>query len=306
MTPHPHARHRAEHGSAALELVVLTPALLAVLLLVLAAGRLTTAAGQVDAAARDAARAASLARTLPAAQTAAQHTATADLTGTGLHCQDSTVIVRGDYTAGPGVPASVTVTVGCTVDLHDLALPGLPGTKTLSSTYTAVLDTYRGPPRRHPVTGRLGRRHRPRGDTGSLTLFAAVMVLALLVVAGLVVDGAATLTATRRANHLAEQAARAGARAADTTALHTGAVRLDPTPARAAALAYLHAASPATGTTAGTAPYDITVTVGPDAVTVALRTTTATAFLGLLGIHTLPVTGQGRASLLAGISQEQP
>ena len=144
MTPHPRTRHRAERGSAALELVVLTPALLAVLLLVLAAGRTTTAAGQVDAAARDAARAASLARTLPAAQTAAQTTATADLTGTGLHCQDTTVTVRGDYTAGPGVPASVTVTVGCTVDLHDLALPGLPGTKTLSATYTAVLDTYRG------------------------------------------------------------------------------------------------------------------------------------------------------------------
>ena len=131
------------------------------------------------------------------------------------------------------------------------------------------------------------------------------MVLALLVVAGLVVDGGATLTATRRANHLAEQAARAGAQAADTTALHTGAVRLDPTPARAAALAYLHAARPARAPR-GTAPYDVTVTVGPDAVTVALRTTTSTAFLGLLGIHTLPVTGQGRASLLAGITQEQP
>ena len=51
--------------------------------------------------------------------------------------------MHGTYTTGPGVPASVTVTVGCTVDLHDLALPGLPGTKTLSSTYTAVLDTYR-------------------------------------------------------------------------------------------------------------------------------------------------------------------
>ena len=155
------------------------------------------------------------------------------------------------------------------------------------------------------MTGRPGRRRRPGGDDGSLTLFAAVMVLALLVVAGLVVDGGATLTATRRANHLAEQAARAGAQAADTTALHTGAVRLDPAPARAAALAYLDAARPAAGTTAGTAPYDVTVTVGPDAVTVALRTTTSTAFLGLLGIHTLPVTGQGRASLLAGVTQAE-
>ena len=136
------------------------------------------------------------------------------------------------------------------------------------------------------MTGRPGRRHRPRGDDGSLTLFAVVVVFALLVVAGLVVDGGATLTATRRANHLAEQAARAGAQAADTTALHTGAVRLDPTPARAAALAYLHAA--ARPGTRGTAPYDVTVTVGPDAVTVALHTTTTTAFLGLLGIHTLP------------------
>ena len=87
--------------------------------------------------------------------------------------------------------------------------------------------------------------------------------------AGLVVDGGAQLTATRRANHLAEQAARAGAQAADTAALHTGAVRLDadPRPDRRAGL-------PAGGARPGppTAPYDVTVTVGADTVTVALHT----------------------------------
>ena len=150
---------------------------------------------------------------------------------------------------------------------------------------------------RAPVHGR-----RPRGDDGSLTLFAVVAVFGLLAMAGLVVDGGAKLTATRRANHLAEQAARAGAQAADTAALHTGAVRLDPTPARTAALAYLQAA-PAQPPTA---PYDVTVTVGADTVTVALHTRTTTAFLGLLGIRTLPVTGQGQARLLRGITQEQP
>ena len=50
------ARGRADSGNAALELVVLAPVLLALLGLVIAAGRTSVAQGSVDAAARDAAR----------------------------------------------------------------------------------------------------------------------------------------------------------------------------------------------------------------------------------------------------------
>jgi Flp pilus assembly protein TadG len=142
----PTARHRrpTDSGSTALELVVLTPALLALLLLIVAAGRVTTATGLVDAATRDAARAASLERSLPVAAAAARSTAAASLAGQDVRCRDLTVEVNGDYAAPVGVPAMVHVRVRCTVDLSDVALPGLPGAKTMSVNYTSVLDRYRG------------------------------------------------------------------------------------------------------------------------------------------------------------------
>jgi len=137
-------RRPPDSGSAALELVVLTPALLALLLLIVAAGRVTTATGLVDAATRDAARAASLERSLPVAATAARSTAAASLAGQDVPCRHLTVEVNGNYATPVGVPAMVHVRVGCTVDLSDVALPGLPGAKTMNASYTSVLDRYRG------------------------------------------------------------------------------------------------------------------------------------------------------------------
>ena len=56
-----------DRGSASLELVLLTPVLLALLLLVVTAGRYGAARSDVDAAGRDAAAPASLERSVPAA-----------------------------------------------------------------------------------------------------------------------------------------------------------------------------------------------------------------------------------------------
>jgi Flp pilus assembly protein TadG len=135
---------RESRGSAALELVVLAPALLALVLLVVAAGRVATAGGQVDGAARDAARAASLQRSLVTAREAARDTAAASLADQRVTCAAMTVRVHGSFAASPGTPGAVRVDVGCTVALGDVGLPGLPGEKTLTADYTAVLDTYRG------------------------------------------------------------------------------------------------------------------------------------------------------------------
>jgi len=131
-------------GSATLELVVLAPALLALLLLVVAAGRVAATRGQVDGAARDAARTASLERTASSAEAAARDTAAASLTAQHVTCRSMTVRVVGSFAAPAGAPAAVRVTVGCTVALGDVGLPGLPGAKTLTADYTAVLDTYSG------------------------------------------------------------------------------------------------------------------------------------------------------------------
>jgi len=46
-------------------------------------------------------------------------------------------------TAPLGDPASVTVTASCTVSMADLAVPGLPGARTLSGQAVSPIDRYR-------------------------------------------------------------------------------------------------------------------------------------------------------------------
>src|SRR5690606_5351278 len=56
----PLTRVRSERGSMAVELVILAPLLMAFVMLIVLVGRFVTVQGDIDAAARDAARAASL------------------------------------------------------------------------------------------------------------------------------------------------------------------------------------------------------------------------------------------------------
>jgi Flp pilus assembly protein TadG len=133
-------------GSVALEAAVLTPALLAVGLLIVAAGRIAVAHTRVEAAAASAARAASLARTLPTGITAARSEAAASLATDHITCSTTSVQVHGNYGAPVGTPASVTVRVTCTAPLADLALPGVPGQRTVSAVATSPLDSWRGRP----------------------------------------------------------------------------------------------------------------------------------------------------------------
>jgi len=143
-TPDAESCHGAEAGSAALELVILAPVLLALLALVIAAGRMSIAQSSVDAAARDAARQASISLTPAAAQAAGQASARAALRLDGLDCIPLVLINVSQFvTTPPGEPASVTATVRCTVPLSDLALPGLPGSAKLQAEFTSPLDIYR-------------------------------------------------------------------------------------------------------------------------------------------------------------------
>jgi hypothetical protein len=139
---------RADEGSAALELVVLAPVLLVLLALVIAAGRTSIAQSSVDAAARDAARQASLSLSPGAAQQAGQASAMQALQDDGLGCVTEKVTVdTGGADSGfglsPGTPAAVSATVWCKVALSDLFLPGLPGFHMMTSTFTSPLDVYR-------------------------------------------------------------------------------------------------------------------------------------------------------------------
>lgn len=135
---------RRDRGSAALELVILAPVLLALLGLVIAAGRTTIAQGSVDAAARDAARQASIALTPGQAQANAQASARSALRQDGLDCVPQVSVNVSQFTAVPaGQPAQVTALVRCAVPLADLTLPGLPGSVELQASFTSPLDVYR-------------------------------------------------------------------------------------------------------------------------------------------------------------------
>lgn len=137
-------RAGSDTGSATLELVVIVPALLLLIGMIVVAGRVSLSGGGVDQAAAAAARQASISRDATTARSSAHQAATAALTQQGLRCTGVTVAIgAGGFTAPVGTPAQVSATVTCRVTLSDLAIPGLPGTRTVTATAYAPLDTYR-------------------------------------------------------------------------------------------------------------------------------------------------------------------
>jgi Flp pilus assembly protein TadG len=120
----------------AVELALLTVPLVMILLLVAALGRFSDARTQVTEAARDAAREASTYLTPSQADSQADQIARSELTGI---CANA-AITTDTSQLRPG--GQVTVTVACPVPLGDLVLLHLPGTKTISASSVAVVDTY--------------------------------------------------------------------------------------------------------------------------------------------------------------------
>jgi Flp pilus assembly protein TadG len=138
-----HAWAGGQDGDAALELVIIAPILIFLLLFVVAAGRTASANGAVAAAAHDAARQASIARTPGAAQTAALASAQAALSQDGLDCAPAVTVNTAGFGVPVGQPAQVSATVTCTVPLGDLIVPGIPGSRTLQAVFTSPLDPFR-------------------------------------------------------------------------------------------------------------------------------------------------------------------
>lgn len=129
-----------------------------------------------------------------------------------------------------------------------------------------------------------------------MTAFVVVFTLALLLLAGLVLDGGLTLAARVRAIDEAQAAARAGAQALDLAAYRqSGQVSLDPARATRAAQDYLAAAGAAG-----------TVTVSADRVRVTVSLTQRMQILSLAGIRTMTVTGTGAARAAHGVSRDEP
>lgn len=134
---------------------------------------------------------------------------------------------------------------------------------------------------------------RPDGERGSLTLMLAVLLVALLALAGLVIDGGRKLNQSASAYAIAQEAARAGAGMVDRSAAYrSGTFRVDEGQALAAARAYLAGAGYSGAVTAdGTQRIRVTVTV-----------TEPTLVLSLIGIDTMTSTGSAVASLVTGVT----
>ncbi|KQY55744.1 hypothetical protein ASD11_14625 [Aeromicrobium sp. Root495] len=123
-----------------------------------------------------------------------------------------------------------------------------------------------------------------RRQQGSATLWMIFMSIAILAVAGLVIDGGYTLAAKREAARVAEQSARVGADQLDTDSLRTGGSDLVPSEARAAAHRYAAAA----GLTAA-------VRVRGDEVTVVVTSRTKSVILGAFGVSGYTVHSEATA-----------
>lgn len=133
-----------QRGSIAIELAILTPAIILFFAVMVVAGRITLARQAAEAAAFDAARTASLARTASTAQAQAASAALTSFQSQGIECVSLTVQVNTDeFGIEPPAPAVVSVSVSCDVQLADVALPGIPGSATLTGQFTSPLDRYR-------------------------------------------------------------------------------------------------------------------------------------------------------------------
>jgi Flp pilus assembly protein TadG len=123
-----------------------------------------------------------------------------------------------------------------------------------------------------------------RGEWGVSTLFVVLFAVAMLGVAGLVIDGGYALGAKREAMNEAEQAARIGADALDQGSLRSGVTSVNSGEAVAAASSYLNRVG-ATGS----------VSVDGGEVTVVVASQQKTTILSAVGVTRLPVKATATA-----------
>ncbi|WP_410810411.1 TadE/TadG family type IV pilus assembly protein [Micromonospora sp. 067-2] len=148
----------AERGSVSIEVAVLAPAFIALMVLAGVAGRSAVAAEALEAAAHDAARAASISRDSKTARIAAREAAVQQLNWRGLACANALEPAFSGSVAGKpssfdaafrspvGQDATVSVRITCVVSFRDLSLdvvPGMPTGNEISAVFTSPLDRYR-------------------------------------------------------------------------------------------------------------------------------------------------------------------
>jgi Flp pilus assembly protein TadG len=137
------------------------------------------------------------------------------------------------------------------------------------------------------------------GDRGSITLMLLALFVALIALAGIVIDGGAKLNQAENANAIAQEAARAGAGMVNqANAYANGTFTVDPAQAVAAAQDYL-----ASNDYDAANGYTTTVaTVGTESIRVTVTVTSRTHVLSIIGIDTMTSSGSATASLVTGVT----
>ena len=133
-------RIRGDEGQAIAELVIVAPVLLLVIVVMVALGRIDSAQGDVESAARAGVQAAVVQANAANAQSAAATAVTSTLAGAGLTCPAPQITTDTSHFVAGG---TVSVRVTCVTSLADVSVPGLPGSKALSATAVAPIDEFR-------------------------------------------------------------------------------------------------------------------------------------------------------------------
>jgi Flp pilus assembly protein TadG len=134
-------RKRGQRGTMALEMVILAPVLLLLFMFLLACGRYFQTSSLLESAARDGARSASQARSLPEAQARVDQAVTSTMSQAIKSCKTT---ASGSITTGFVAGSPLSVEVSCTINYRDLGLLGLGGDTTITKRFTSSLDPYRG------------------------------------------------------------------------------------------------------------------------------------------------------------------
>jgi Flp pilus assembly protein TadG len=130
-------------GNAVVETAILAPLFILLLAGLLVVMRAAHGSAVVAQAAADAARQASIARTADQAQAAARTSAMSTLHDRGLQCTPSVRLDLSGFNRPVGQPATVSARVTCVIQLSDLALPSMPGSRTVTKTHRSPIDPYR-------------------------------------------------------------------------------------------------------------------------------------------------------------------
>ena len=268
------------------ELVLIMPLVVVFLFFIADIGRLAEARGQVQAAASDAARAASVQRSAADGDAAANAAVVSDLAGL-CPGDDHPVTPSGTNTFKPS-----TSTVPESGDLHRhlSGFGGSPAPALLRE--NDVCHGVRAVGDLPPVRAMTSR------DEGAAAVFFVIFLLVAFPLAGLVIDGGLAIDGRGRAADVAEQAARSAADNIDVNYLRsTGLARIDNAKAACGLAKFVLDASPDVSRSGA----NWCVLSGDHlSITVKVQTTVHTAILGIIGFTTFTVGAQAVAHPVAG------